>query len=75
MRRGVALFAAGAAIGLVAAATSARVVASLLFNISGFDLVSLAVSTIILFVVALGACGFPARRAAGVDPSLALRAE
>jgi putative ABC transport system permease protein len=75
MRRGVVLFAAGAAIGLTAAAASARVLASLLFNISGFDLVSLAVSTIILFVVALGACGLPARRAAGVDPSLALRAE
>jgi putative ABC transport system permease protein len=75
MRRGVLLFAAGAAIGLAAAAASARVLASLLFNISGFDLVSLAASTTILFVVALGACGLPARRAAGVDPSLALRAE
>jgi len=75
MRRGVVLFAAGAAIGLVAAAATARVLASLLFNISGFDVVSLAVSTAILFVVALGACGLPARRAASVDPSLALRSE
>jgi predicted permease len=75
MRRGVLLFACGAAIGLAAAAASARVLTSLLFNISGFDLISLGVSTAILFTVALAACGFPARRAASVDPSLALRAE
>jgi len=75
MRRGVLLFACGAAIGLAAAAASARVLTSLLFNISGFDLMSLGVSTAILFAVALAACGLPARRAASVDPSLALRAE
>jgi putative ABC transport system permease protein len=75
MRRGVLLFTCGAAIGVAAAAASARVLASLLFNISGFDLISLGASTAILFVVALAACGLPARRAASVDPSLALRAE
>jgi len=75
MRRGVLLFVCGAAIGLAVAAASARVLASLLFNISGFDLMSLGVSTVILFVVALAACGLPAQRAASVDPSQALRAE
>jgi predicted permease len=75
MRRGVALFAAGAAIGLVAAAASARVLASLLFNVSALDLVSFGTGTLILFAVALAACGLPARRAAGVDPSVALRIE
>jgi predicted permease len=75
MRRGVLLVACGAAIGLAAAAASERVLASLLFNISGFDLTSLGASKAILFVVALAACGFPARRAASVDPSIALRAE
>jgi len=75
MGRGVLLFVCGAAIGLAAAAASARLLASLLFNVSGFDLISLGVSTAILFAVALAACGVPARRAARVDPSLALRAE
>jgi putative ABC transport system permease protein len=75
MRRGALLCACGAAIGLVAAAASARVFSSLLFNVSGLDLVSFAVSTLILLAVALAACGFPARRAASVDPALALRAE
>ncbi len=75
MRRGALLCACGAAIGLVTAAASARVLSSLLFNISGFDRVSFSVSTLILFAVALAACALPARRAASVDPSLALRAE
>jgi putative ABC transport system permease protein len=75
LRRGAALFAAGAVVGLAAAAASARVFSTLLFNVTAFDLVSFAAATAILFVVALTACGLPARRAAGVDPSVALRTE
>jgi putative ABC transport system permease protein len=75
LRRGILLFAAGSAVGLAAAAATARVLGSLLFNVSGFDAVSFAASTAILFLVALTACVFPARRAAGVDPSVALRVE
>jgi len=75
MRRGAMLFGAGAAIGLAAAAASARVFSSLLFHVTAFDLVSFGASTAILLGVALAACAVPARRAAGVDPSVALRAE
>jgi putative ABC transport system permease protein len=75
MRRGAMLFAAGGAIGLAAAAASARVLGSLLFNVSAFDAASFAAATLIMFAVALAACGLPARRAAGVDPSVALRTE
>jgi len=75
MRRGAALFGIGAAIGLIGALASARVLATLLFNVGVFDVVSFAASTAVLFAVALAACGLPARRAAGVDPTVALRAE
>jgi ABC-type antimicrobial peptide transport system permease subunit len=75
MRRGAALFAAGAGIGLLLAAATTRVVGTLLFKVSAFDAVSVGAATLVLFVVALAACGLPARRAAGVDPSSALRAE
>ena len=75
MRRGAMLFACGAVIGLLAALASARVLSTLLFNVSGFDLFSFAVATLVLFAVALLACGLPARRAAGVDASIALRTE
>jgi len=75
MRRGAALFAAGAVVGLVAAAAGAQVLATMLFEVSPFDLSSFAVATLILLAVALAACGLPARRAAAIDPSVALRAE
>ena len=65
MQRGVVLFGAGALIGLVAAAASARVLATLLFHVSAFDIASFAAVTLILFAVAVAACGLPraARRA------------
>ena len=75
VRRGTALFAAGAAIGLAAAAATGRVISTLLYQVTSFDVLSFAAATLVLFVVALAACGLPARRAAQVDPSLALRAE
>jgi ABC-type antimicrobial peptide transport system permease subunit len=75
LRRGVTLFAAGSALGLVAAAASARALGSLLFNVSGFDASSFAAATAVLFAVALAACALPAHRAAGVDPAVALRTE
>jgi putative ABC transport system permease protein len=75
LRHGAMLFAIGAAIGLAAAAASARAIGSLLFHVAAFDAASFGLATAILFVVALAACGIPARRAAGVDPSVALRIE
>ena len=75
MQRGAALFGAGAAVGLAAALASARVVATLLFNVSAFDSVSFAAATLTLLAVAFAACALPARRAAAVDPSTALRTE
>jgi putative ABC transport system permease protein len=75
MRRGVVLFASGAAVGLLAAAASARVLSTLLFNVTAFDPLSFGVATLVMLAVAFAACGIPARRAGSVDPSLALRSE
>ena len=75
MRRGALLFAAGAAIGLGAAAASARVLGGLLYNVRGIDPISFGVATAVLLAVAMIACGLPARRAAAVDPSVTLRTE
>ncbi|HET6958620.1 MAG TPA: ADOP family duplicated permease, partial [Vicinamibacterales bacterium] len=73
--RGAALFAIGAAIGLAAAAASTRILGSLLFHVTAFDAASFGLATAVLLVVSLAACGIPARRAAGVDPSITLRSE
>ena len=75
VRRGMLLFAVGAAIGLLAAAATGRALSTLLYDVTSFDLSSVSIATLVLFIVALAACGLPARRAAHVDPSLALRAE
>jgi len=75
LRHGAVLFVIGAAVGLAAAAASARALGSLLFDVGALDAVSFGLATAVLFVVALAACGIPARRAAGVDPSVALRTE
>ena len=75
VKRGMGLALLGLAIGLAASFALTRLMQSLLFKVSAFDLPSFAAATAILLVVAMVACGLPARRAASVDPTVALRAE
>ena len=72
---GSRLFAAGAAIGLLAAVFLSRLMSHLLFEVSPGDIVSYASVVIVFGVIALLACYIPARRAAKVDPMVALRDE
>jgi ABC-type antimicrobial peptide transport system permease subunit len=64
-----------AAIGLVAARAVSRLMSALLFDVSPADPRTYAVVTAVLIMVALIAAYVPARRAAGVDPMLALRSD
>jgi ABC-type lipoprotein release transport system permease subunit len=52
-----------------------RLLSSLLFGISPRDPVTLIAVATILAGVAFAACYIPARRAAGIDPTVALRYE
>ena len=69
---GMVLVAIGGVIGVALAAAAARVLSSVLF-VGAFDLVSFAVAFGVLALVALLANAVPARRAARVDPMVALR--
>jgi len=75
LRQGLVLSLVGLTIGLALALSLTRVMTSLLFDISPRDPVTFTVVPVVLVVVALLASYVPARRAARVDPMVALRAE
>ena len=75
LAEGLGLCLLGIAIGVPAALAGARLAASRLFGISTSDPFTFVVATAIMVAVATGASFFPARRAAKVDPIVALRYE
>jgi predicted permease len=65
----------GGAVGVVASLLAARLIAGLLYGVAPTDWATLAVVVALLGLVTLLANSIPARRAARLDPSEALRAE
>lgn len=65
----------GLVAGLAAALASGRLIAALLFNVSPADPASIAIAAAFLALVTVLAGLIPARRAARVDPMVALREE
>jgi len=65
----------GVVIGLGAAITMGRLIASMLYGLKSYDPLTLGGATLLLAFVALAASWIPARRAARVDPIQALRHE
>jgi putative ABC transport system permease protein len=75
LRQGMLLVAAGILGGWVATAALARYLASLLYGVHPMDPAVLARVSLALLSTAFLAAYLPARRAAGVDPMVALRDE
>jgi putative ABC transport system permease protein len=75
LRQGMGLVLAGVGLGLAGAVAVTRLIAKLLFQVSALDTATFISTPLLLAAVALLACYLPARRAARVDPMIALRYE
>jgi putative ABC transport system permease protein len=75
LRRAAVLVVAGLGVGLLAALAGSRVLSHLLFGIGAMDPLTYVVASVAIVAVALGASYLPARRAARVEPIVALRGE
>src|SRR5260370_1634560 len=72
---GLRLVAIGVALGLIASLALGRVIATQLWGVSPYDPWTLTCVPALLIITGLLACWIPARRAATVDPLVALRYE
>jgi putative ABC transport system permease protein len=65
----------GVGLGLLAALGAGRLIAGLLYHVSPYDPVTLGATATVLLLIGLVSLWLPARRAAKIDPMIALRAE
>jgi putative ABC transport system permease protein len=75
VRQGMTNVVIGIACGLILSLIVTRVLSSLLYGISATDPITFIEVPLLLALVALLACLFPARRATKIDPLIALRYE
>jgi predicted permease len=75
VRESLALCAAGAVVGLPAAIVGVRLLKSMLYGLQPWDPATFVLALLGIALVAVAASLIPARRAASVDPVVALRAE
>jgi putative ABC transport system permease protein len=75
LKRGVVLVALGIFAGIACSMVVSRLLGSLVYDVSAWDPVTYGAVALLLGLTALLACRIPARRAASIDPLVALRSE
>jgi putative ABC transport system permease protein len=75
VRMGLRLVAIGVAIGLIASVALGKIIATQLWGVSAYDPWTLMSVPVVLLITAFLACYIPAKKAARVDPVIALRYE
>jgi putative ABC transport system permease protein len=75
LRQGAAPLCLGIGLGLLGAVGIGRLIAGLLYHVSPYDPLTLFATVSVLLVIGLASLWLPARRAAKIDPMIALRAE
>ncbi len=75
LREGLVLTGIGAGVGLALSLVAGKMLSSLLYRVDSFDPLVLSAAPVLLTAVSLIACYIPARRAARLDPMVALRDE
>jgi ABC-type antimicrobial peptide transport system permease subunit len=73
LRQAGALLAAGTGVGLALALAATKMAESMLFGLKPYDALTLILATFLLAAVTLLASYLPARRAARLEPMIALR--
>jgi len=75
LTKGARLAAFGVAAGLAGSLALTRLISSLLFQVSAFDVATFTLGVLAIVALVLMACWLPARRATRIDPLVALRYE
>ena len=75
LREGLVVGLGGLALGLAATLAVVRLLSGLLYEVPAFDPATFMSASVLLMAVVLAACYIPARRAARLDPMIALRWE
>ena len=75
LREGGTLLALGLVLGVLGALFATRLIRGLLFGVAPHDPMTLIGVALTMLVVGIAACWLPARRAASIDPGVALRAQ